>query len=133
MNSLEALEKISWRYPNDTSFQEWCNTIKQALARLEQLENDNQLLKAELDDLKQIDIPVLKHNLEEKCEIIADLKKKNEKLKNAIDIWKRATNLDLYTQKTTDGWNFGMYLFGIGFRLTYEQYELLKEVLSNEI
>ena len=35
MTSKEALEKISWRYVNDTSFQEWCETIKQDLEVLE--------------------------------------------------------------------------------------------------
>ena len=35
MTSKEALEKISWRYVNDPSFQEWCETIKQDLEVLE--------------------------------------------------------------------------------------------------
>ena len=38
MTSKEALEKISWRYVNDTSFQEWCEIVKQYLERLEKLE-----------------------------------------------------------------------------------------------
>ena len=37
--SLEALEKISWRYVNEPTFQEWCDTIKQDLERLEKIEN----------------------------------------------------------------------------------------------
>lgn len=42
MTSKKALEKISWRYVNDPSFQEWCNIIKQDL---DQLEKENLLLK----------------------------------------------------------------------------------------
>lgn len=40
MNNKECLEKISWRYINDPSFQEWCNIIKQDLDRLEKLEKE---------------------------------------------------------------------------------------------
>ena len=45
MNSKEALEKISWRYVNEPSFQEWCNTIKQDLERLEVLERNIENIK----------------------------------------------------------------------------------------
>ena len=45
LNSKEALEKISWRYVNDPSFQEWCNIIKQDLERLEKLEKEHEKLK----------------------------------------------------------------------------------------
>ena len=43
MNSKEALDKISWRYVNEPSFQEWCNIIKQDLERLERLETFKKL------------------------------------------------------------------------------------------
>lgn len=36
MTPKEALEKISWRFPNEPSFREWCNIINQALDRLEE-------------------------------------------------------------------------------------------------
>lgn len=45
MTSKECLEKISWRYVNDPSFQEWCNTIKQNLDKLEKLEKVIEILK----------------------------------------------------------------------------------------
>ena len=49
MTSKEALEKISWRYVNEPTFQEWCNTIKQDLERLEVLENVIEILKSYVD------------------------------------------------------------------------------------
>lgn len=45
MTSKEALEKISWRYVNEPTFQEWCNTIKQDLERLEKLEKVLEIIK----------------------------------------------------------------------------------------
>lgn len=45
MTSKEALERISWRYVNDPSFQEWCNIIKQDIERVEKLEKAVEILK----------------------------------------------------------------------------------------
>ena len=96
---------------DDICFRLWqLDLTLETKRKLKKLENENESLKNIIEtDIKDLD-----------------------KYRKAIDIWKRATNLELYTQKTTDGWNFGMYLFGIGFRLTYDQYELLKEVLEND-
>ena len=60
---LELLEKISWRYVNDPSFQEWCNIIKQDLERLEELEKENAKLKKVIDILenKIVNILILKY------------------------------------------------------------------------
>ena len=87
MNSLEALEKISWRYVNEPTFQEWCNIIKQDLERLEQVEQEN------------------------------------EKLKQAIEILKLVCSINCDKTLETER-QF--------FRLTKEEYELLKEVLEND-
>ena len=40
MTSKEALEKISWRFPNDPDFQKWCEIIEQDLERYDQLKLD---------------------------------------------------------------------------------------------
>lgn len=53
MDSKEALEKISWRYVNDPSFQEWCNTIKQDLDKLENLEKYIIRLKRKIKRLEE--------------------------------------------------------------------------------
>ena len=56
MNSKEALDKISWRYVNEPSFQEWCNIIKQDLERLENLEYVLSLIvDYQLIDLKSLE------------------------------------------------------------------------------
>ena len=39
MTSKEALEKISWRFPNDPDFQKYCKIIKKDLEVLEILKN----------------------------------------------------------------------------------------------
>ena len=51
MTSKEALEKISWRYVNDTSFQEWCEIIKQDLDRLEKLEKVIEIVEDRIEIL----------------------------------------------------------------------------------
>ena len=48
--------------------------------KLEEIKNDNILLKAEIADLKK-DVAVLTHNLEEKVEIIGDLETEIANLK----------------------------------------------------
>lgn len=64
MTSKEALEKISWRYVMDPSFQEWCNTIEQDLDRLEtfdyiaeqnvELREENLKLKQLIEKIKEL-------------------------------------------------------------------------------
>ena len=39
MTSKKALEKISWRFPNDPDFQKYCEIIKKDLEVLEILKN----------------------------------------------------------------------------------------------
>lgn len=45
MISKEALEKISWRYVNDPSFQECCNIIEKDLELLEKYKTAIEILK----------------------------------------------------------------------------------------
>lgn len=71
MSSLEALEKISWRYVNDSQFQEWCRIINKDLERLKKLEKDYNLLDT---------------TMESDDRIICELLKENEKLKKVIEI-----------------------------------------------
>ena len=54
MTSKEALEKISWRYVNEPTFQEWCNIIKIDLERLEKYKQALAILKVIDVDIRMI-------------------------------------------------------------------------------
>ena len=114
-NSLEALEKISWRCPNDPSFQEWCNTIKQDLERLEELETENQELK--------------------EYSYLLELSKqheefKNEKRKKAIKILKDYLNIEIDIDSRTIITDVGDTSIVGATKDDIEDLLLLKEVLK---
>lgn len=60
-------------------FNDYCNKIKQDLERLGELENDRLLDRTEKEELERVNA-VLKHNLEEKVEIICELENKIQDL-----------------------------------------------------
>ena len=162
--SLEALESLLMiARPSNTietyeHRKNYCdmleNIIKQDLEAYEQLQKDydkalinNGELCVKISDLKEIDIPVLKHNLEEKCEIIFDLKKENQelreydmqlfsttfKLKKALDILKdKRVNIDLLLN-SSECPTYNFYAKKQDLEdLTKQEYELLKGVLGND-
>jgi hypothetical protein len=115
MTSKEALEKISWRYVNEPSFQKWCNTVKQDLDQLEELKIENQDLK----DNEKI-ITDYGYNL-----VI-----ENEKLKKAIEIMKNKKMSVTFFRACKDIKEVNSYRNNEN-QLTKEEYELLKEVLED--
>lgn len=108
MNSKEALEKISWRYVNDTSFQEWCETIKQDLDRLEKFAHENASLHTEIDSLHT----------------------ENAKLKKVIEILKKKQVSSIMLWNSIDVFDYNLYRQEIPqLQLNDEEYDLLKEYL----
>lgn len=84
-------------------FSDYCNKIKQDLERLEELENDRLLDRAEKEELERVN-KVLNHNLEEKVEIIFELEKKLEsEFEDSADaICKVATERDKLFDENID-------------------------------
>lgn len=119
MNSKECLEKISWRYVMDPSFQEWCNIVKQDLDRLENLEDN---------------IKIHKETIKMQQNQIESLQSENTKLEKAIKIIvnKGIHVLFLKHTKTFDHYNKIVRHQEYYDELTQEEYELLKEVLGND-
>ena len=117
MTSKEALERISWRYVNEPSFQEWCNTIKQDLERLEKIENLRTTPNA------------LEHCLADFMNKCMALEKENEKRKMAIEILK---NYVAISKRRNEKYEYKpcIYSFGLSKDITQQEYELLKEVLE---
>ena len=129
MKSKEALEKISWRYVNDTSFQEWYEIIKQELDKLEKLEKENQELK-ELYDFKT----QLNRNqyivLEELNEKNLKLENGLNKLKKVIEILKEKLELPLEDDfDVVKKDEIHLYRLRIKCLINEEEYEILKEYL----
>ena len=131
MISKEALEKISWRYVNDPSFQEWCNIIKQDLNKLEKLEKENKMLREKTNHFKNVKN---RYRRNEKF-----VEKENAKLKNIIKLLE--DNFQLVLKQDIDPLlNRKIYAVEIsknykiysGFEITQEQYELLKDELGNK-
>ena len=111
MNSKEALEKISWRYVNDASFQEWWELIKQELDRLEKFAHENASLHTEIESLHT----------------------ENAKLKKVIEI---LTTKDIYigvlnrSNNSSEYNNYMSTFFDYNFwNMSQEDFELLKEYL----
>ena len=119
MTSKEALEKISWRYINDPTFQEWCNIIKKDLKRLGEVEKENIKLRFENASLNNaIDL-----------DLTAKFLSENIKLKKAIEILKEKTNLKIETNAQNNP--FITYDLWGSSAISKKEYELLKEVLEN--
>ena len=137
MNSREALDKISWRYVNEPSFQEWCNIIKQDLERLENLEEENASLQSENESLhnslEKAEM-LLKHSIDNNNETLNALSKQikqNNNLKQVIEILKNkeVPITWLKISKSVNEYNSGIFKFAW---LTQEEYELLKEYFGND-
>jgi protein-tyrosine phosphatase len=88
--------------------------ILQLQARLEVLENENQILNQSVKD-----------TYDTSQEIIYELKQENEKLKKAIEILKDKFAFKLKNNKLEFLYNYQY------FELTKQEYELLKEVLGD--
>lgn len=121
MNSLEALKHLI----NDCNLIFWYDNtskaieiIKQDLERLKVLEEENKQLKAKLD--RSLPKVVIRNTLDN---VLPSLEEENEKLKQAIEILKLVCSVNCDKTLETER-QF--------FRLTKEEYELLKEVLGNE-
>lgn len=124
------------------------NIIKQSLERLEQVEKENQELAETLElynekfaghERERADLIKENQELKAKCkDLMLDfkmfdfntLKQENEKLKKAIDILKnKRVDVDiLLCSETLEEFNDGYHE---EYRLTQEEYDLLKEVLSD--
>lgn len=125
MTPKEALEKISWRFPNEPSFREWCNIINQALDRLEQLEiadrNNQNLVKTNVE-LVNKNLELQKENLnqsnliERLNRLIVKAKQENQELKEDL----RLTTIERTNCENT-------------FEELEEQYLKCKNVIKNEI
>ena len=132
MTSKEALEYLTSKvFTGGNSILETeANICKEIilkdLERLEEIKNDNILLKVEIEDSKYIEIANLKHSIDEKNEIIGDLTQENEKLKKAIDILKDKVKI---TVKTPYVW-LETHDNCVYFKVTQQEYDLLKEVLG---
>ena len=152
--SLEALEKISWRYVNEPTFQEWCNTIKQDLERLEVLEKlvtddciaGNQIGLDIVNSLITKNKQLEKENQELKYEykLVREKKEKcidylcdrNQKLVKAIEIIKNKIGVELienlniqYEPLSHIKWSLKSNIWVTN--LTQQEYELLKEILGD--
>lgn len=111
MTSKEALERISWRYVNEPSFQEWCDIVKQELERLEMLEKANNKIVDEFLELHYY----------------------NQKVLKTISILKNRFNLEIKHYANQEGGYIAFiqeYL--VDNDLNQQEYELLKEVLEDE-
>lgn len=120
--------------------------------KLKELQNDIKLNETQIDDLT-LEVANYKHALEEKNEIIMDLKEKNqelkskyndlmldfkmfdfntlkqenEKLKKAIEILKMQTSIE--NIKCENGNIYIVHIGDISVLINKQEYELLKEVL----
>ena len=119
MNGKEALEKISWRYVNDASFQEWCDIIKQDLDRLEKLEKGNKILREKVNHFKNVKN---RYRRNEKF-----VEKENAKLKKTIEILKDYFEIWLNYEEEEI---FGGFEINGYHQINKQEYELLKEVLG---
>ena len=151
MTNKEALEYLTSKvFTGGNSILETeANVCKEIilkdLERLEEIKNDNILLKAEIEDLKYIEIANLKHSIDEKNEIIGDLKqdlqeeinnyqdmarlwheseKENEKLKNGI-----TKEITLLKERMETFWVVDEY---DDYAVVREIIEELKEVLEDD-
>lgn len=145
MTSKEALEKISWRYPNDPSFQEWCNVINQSLERLELLEKENQkyleelkrwgyqetpihISKYKLLEIEHAKLKAKLYNLESHYELLENFTVPN--LRKAIEILKDKEVVVGYLLicATLRDYNIPT---SEEYQLTQQEFDLLKEVLES--
>ena len=113
MTGKEALEKISWRYVNEPSFQEWCNIVKQ---ELEKLEKENK-------ELKELNEEYFDGNALRTIKINKLQEENVKQYEKAIEILKEVCSLNCDKTLETER-HF--------LQLTQEEYELLKEVLGND-
>lgn len=129
----------------DTTMESDDRIICELLNEKEQLKNDIKLNEAQIDDLT-LEVANYKHALEEKNEIIMDLKEKIEiekfdwfiVLNNKLDRYKKAIDI-LKDKKVVVGYlllcptleNYNRPTLE-EYQLTQQEYELLKEVFGNE-
>ena len=92
---------------------------------IKELRNQVKQLKQENSDLKNIKIATLKASLDEKNEIICDLREENEKLKKAIEIIKNYMCEELFSEDKR------LYIDTfLDKENNQQEYDLLKEVLG---
>lgn len=142
MTSKEALEQLEQYITNEKGrlsifIKLYFEIIKQDLERLEALKKENKELKQILEKAEEVEQEnlILKIDNEQLNHIANERLKKNEKLKKAIDILKDR----LCVRNGTLSFTRDSYYLGIkgSFKdikeLTQQEYDLLKEVLGNEI
>lgn len=147
-NSKEALERIETMFPFNKEyksnyysqfsssvepFYKDFNLIKQDLDRLEKLEKKNASLQSEIDGLQNKNKKLLVNkNIAQG--IATKLKQENDKLKKAIEILNDKFKFELGVSTVKEKYYYSLeFLYNYQyFRITQEEYELLKEVLGND-
>ena len=98
------------------------DAILQDLDRLEMLEKQNKLLNETKDSVDKV------------LEDLGKINEENAKLKKAIKTLNRFVSLTKCKNKKTNKWEAHfMYSLAKSVLITQEEYDLLKEVLENEI
>ena len=151
MTSKEALERISWRYVNEPSFQEWCDIVKQELERLEVLENyppefdgflysfeglieRNKKLEKENQELKELNEKYLSELERWGYPETPIHISKYKKLKKAIEILKNNIFIEFNDDSQFISLKENEYQYAdytIIFIENKQKYKLLKEVLED--
>jgi superfamily I DNA/RNA helicase len=128
MTSKEALKDISYLILQEVDnlkykdlWKEALNTIKQDLERLEALEKENQELNDVIEKYNHLNVQSF---------FIRDREREeNEKLKKAFEILKNKTKIKAYPFANRLSFENGCTRYE--YKLTQQEYDLLKEVLGD--
>ena len=129
MNSKEALEIIIFRLTSHEEDLELRETDKKAIEIIKQDLERLEVLEKEYEEYKKLSIEV--RNAFQICN--RNLSQENEKLKKAIEILKIKTPIQFLGFNKYGAKPYEIISNGVVIGLDQQEYELLKEVLGNEM